>query len=129
VKAPYEWLLSKRPDTGLILRCCGVPAEWAGNEEMHGAVIDDLRRDWEQLGRPALILACPSCRKHLKEYLPEIETVTLYEVLDQWGGQWKLVQQGEAYSVFDPCSARHIEPLRQSVRNLAEQAGRRYRSC
>ena len=123
VKTPYEWLLSKRPDTGLILRCCGVPAEWAGNEEMHGAVIDDLRRDWEQLGRPVLILACPSCRKHLKEYLPEIETVTLYEVLNQWGGQWKPSLQGEAYSVFDPCSARHIEPLRQSVRNLAEQAG------
>ncbi len=123
VTEPYQWLLSKKPDTGLILRCCGVPAEWAGNEEMHESVIADLRRDWEQLGKPVLILACPACRKHLKEYLPEIETISLYEVLDQWGSPWKTVLQGEVYSIFDPCTARHIEPMEQAVRNLARQAG------
>jgi len=123
VKAPYEWLLSKKPDAGLLLRCCGVPADWAGNEEMHGGAIAGLRSDWERLGRPALILACPSCKKHLKEYLPEIETVSLYEALDQWGGQWEPVLQGEVFSVFDPCSARHDGPVEQAVRNLAKQAG------
>ncbi|HYE67343.1 MAG TPA: FAD-dependent oxidoreductase [Anaerovoracaceae bacterium] len=123
VKEPYQWLLSKKPDTGLILRCCGVPAEWAGNEEKHESVIDDLHRNWEQLGKPILILACPACRKHLKEYLPEIETISLYEVLDQWGSPWKAVMQGEVYSIFDPCTARHIEPLEQAVRNLTRQAG------
>jgi len=123
VTAPYQWLLSKKSDTGLIMRCCGVPAEWAGNGEMHGIVIADLRVDWEQLGRPILILACPACRKHLKEYLPEIETVSLYEVLDQWGSPWKTVMQGEIYSIFDPCTARHIEPMQRAVRNLSRQAG------
>lgn len=123
VKEPYQWLLSKEPDTGLILHCCGVPAEWAGNEEMHESVIADLRGDWEQLGKPILILACPACRKHLKEYLPEIETISLYEVLDNWGSPWKSVMQGEVYSIFDPCTARHIEPMEQAVRNLVRQTG------
>ena len=47
---PYQWLLSKNPDTGLLLRCCGVPAAWAGNEEMHQQELLDIRRDWEELG-------------------------------------------------------------------------------
>lgn len=129
VTEPYLWLLSKKPDTGLILRCCGVPAEWAGNEEMHESVITDLRRDWVRLGKPILFLACPTCRKHLKEYLPEIETISLYEVLDQWNCEAPeqvrniVLKQTEKYSIFDPCSARHIEPMEQAVRNLARKTG------
>ena len=145
VEQPYRWLLSKEPDTGLMLRCCGVPAEWAGNEELHETVIKDLKKDWEALGEPVLILACPSCGKHLKEYLPEIKTISLYEVLDQWG--YALIEDRESkgkvlqaegfeikpaevesagnpvYSIFDPCTARHNEPMEKAVRNLAEKAG------
>lgn len=136
VSAPYDWLLSQREDMGLLIRCCGVPAEWAGNEEMHGREIAALQKDWEQLGKPVLILACPACRKHLKEYVPEIETVSLYEILDQWGyesaengntlpeeGKPGAIQLKQTYSVFDPCTARHIEPMEQAVRNLAKRAG------
>ncbi len=128
VAEPYRWLLSKRADTGLILRCCGIPAHWAGNEEMHGQTIADLRKDWEDLGKPVLIPACPACGKHLKEYLPEIETLSLYEALDQWGFEVSeqtktLIAQSGTFSVFDPCTARHAEPLEQAVRNLAGKAG------
>lgn len=131
VEEPYRWLLSQKPDTGLMLRCCGVPAEWAGNEEMHQGVIEDLRRDWEALGKPVLILACPACRKHLKAYLPEIDTITLYEVMDQWGCQpmpkgqispGVTASNEEVFSIFDPCTARHVVPLEQAVRSLAEKA-------
>lgn len=133
VSEPYRWLLSKKPDTGLMLRCCGVPAEWAGNEEMHDKEIAVLREEWEQLGQPILILACPSCRKHLSEYLPDIETISLYEILDQWEENWeeakerseqkKIRKPDQTYSVFDPCSARHIEPMQHAVRNLAGKVG------
>lgn len=120
---PYQWLLSKDPKTGLLLRCCGVPAEWSGNEEMHKGLIDDLRKDWEQLGKPVLIMACPSCTKHFKEYLPEIETISLYERLEEGGAQWKSVALEQTYSVFDPCTARNIIPVQQAVRKLAKDAG------
>lgn len=143
VMEPYRWLLASKPETGLLLRCCGVPAEWAGNEEMHEAVIAELRRDWEHLGRPVLILACPACGKHLKEYLPEIETISLYEVLDQWGlenlrdldsvtASSKKEDGLKAgtdtasevvYSIFDPCTARHNEPVEKAVRSLVGKAG------
>lgn len=128
VAEPYKWLLSKKADTGLILRCCGIPAHWAGNEEMHDQAIADLRKDWMDLGQPVLILACPACGKHLSKYLPEIETLSLYEALDQWG--YEVPEQAGpfpdnagTFSVFDPCAARHAEPLEQAVRNLAGKAG------
>ncbi len=138
VAEPYKWLLSKQPDTGLLLRCCGVPAEWAGNEEMHGKAIAELREDWERLGKPVLIYACPACRRHLEEYLPEIETLSLYEALDQWGfeagirsgasqesggPQGTPAMEDATFSIFDPCTARHVEPLEQAVRSLAKKAG------
>ncbi len=123
VTEPYKWLLSKKPETGLLLRCCGVPAEWAGNEEMHDEEIASLRNDWETLGKPTLIFACPACGKHIAEYLPEIKTISLYEILDQWGSGFASAKDEEVYSVFDPCTARNNKPLEQAVRKLAENAG------
>ena len=123
VSRPYEWLLSKRPDTGLLLRCCSVPAEWSGNEKMHKSEIAALRKEWEKLGSPTLIVACPACQKHLREYLPDIKTISLYEILDQWGSDWPVTMHGEVYSVFDPCTARHIVPLETAVRSLAKKTG------
>lgn len=120
---PYQWLLSKNPDTGLLIRCCGVPADWAGNETLHDMEIANLRNDWERLGKPVLIMACPTCIKHITESLPEIKTISLYEVFDQWGSDWEIRAQEKVYSIFDPCSARNVTPLQQSVRNLAKQVG------
>lgn len=119
----YRWLLSKNPQIGLLQRCCSVPADWAGNEELHYKEIESLRKDWELLGKPVMIMACSSCSQHFAEYLPEIKTISLYEVLEQWGSDWELKKQEQVYSVFDPCSARHIEPIQQAVRKLAEQNG------
>ncbi len=134
VMKPYKWLLSQKSDTGLILRCCSVPADWAGNTKMHKKEIDILRNDWEKLGNPTLIMACPACIKHFKEYLPEIETISLYEIMNQWGGlpgnspgetdgQPAIPIFDEIYSIFDPCTARHIAPMEQAVRKLAENVG------
>ncbi len=121
---PYKWLLSKKPQTGLLLRCCSVPADWAGNEALHGEEIQSLREDWQALGEPVLIMACPTCIRNFAEYLPEIQTVSLYEVLEQWKFEQKSVKKTKKiYSVFDPCSARHIDPIQQAVRRLAEQSG------
>lgn len=119
----YSWLLSKEPKTGLLLRCCGVPADWAGNEEMHNKELNNIRKDWEFLGKPILILACPTCIKNFTEFLPEIETISLYEIMEKWGANWNKRNLKQTYSIFDPCSVRNIKPIQQAVRNLAEQSG------
>jgi Fe-S oxidoreductase len=124
VELPYKWLLKQRPDTGLFLRCCGVPADWAGNEEMHAIETAALKSEWENLGRPTLITACPTCKKHLKEYIPGVNLISLYEVLNEWGGNSELRPEvSGTYSVFDPCSARNDASVQSAVRDLAAKAG------
>ncbi|MCL1897096.1 MAG: DUF4097 domain-containing protein, partial [Clostridiales bacterium] len=102
------------------------------------------RKDWECLGRPALICACPSCMRILGEHLPEIETVSLYETLAGSGAQpYGPYQCQDAsqlpppegssvtgeWAVFDPCASSRLPDgtqsllLRQSVRALAEGMG------
>ncbi len=119
---PYKWLLDKYPDTGLLLRCCTVPVNWAGNNEQHDAEIQKLKEEWEKLGKPALITACISCSRHLKEYLPEINIVSLYEIMADSFEKAEF-KSDETYSVFDPCSARDDMNVQSAVRKLADKAG------
>lgn len=129
----YEYLLSHAPDTGLMLGCCGVPALWAGDEDRHGEVISRLRREWEALGKPTLVLACPTCRNQLAQFLPEAETVFLYHLIDRWGlpddpedekdsshGQFHFPSEA---SVFDPCATSSGDSVRHDIRSLCAELG------
>ena len=134
VRAAWNELL-KSGNEGLILRCCGAPAEWAGDEELFGKALADLKSDWESLGQPALVCACPTCMRMLGKYLPEIETLSLYEVLEGIDGSVsaaktkKECDEKSHWSIFDPCAAaqlpdpRKSKRLRTSVRVLAETMG------
>ena len=123
----FKWIRRQFPDAGLLLRCCGIPADWAGNTEKHNSEITQLAAEWEQLGRPVLITACMSCDKHIHEYLPEIETISLYELYAQnCGISPELArpdEAGELFTVFDPCPARSRDSVQAAVRNIAEARG------
>ena len=134
VESSYRYLRGKEPDTGLMLRCCGAPAEWAGEEEKFERELAAIRMSWEELGRPTLILACPTCEKKFKTYLPEMPVISLYEIIADWGMEPMAPNQPEGnahtdppivYAVFDACAARHEKEMKNSVRALAEAAGYR----
>ncbi|MDR1206790.1 MAG: NAD(P)-binding protein [Peptococcaceae bacterium] len=80
VTETYRLLLERLPGAALLLRCCGAPAIWAGDDVLHGSELAGLRAAWEELGRPELLLACPSCQTMLREYLPEIPCRMIYEL-------------------------------------------------
>ncbi len=85
VTAAYEALLSALPNTGLMLGCCGAPARWAGEEPRLRDVLENIRRQWEALGRPALVFACPTCRQMIQRHLPDIPGTFLYPLLQDAG--------------------------------------------
>ncbi len=120
---PYKWLLTKEPDTSLLLRCCSVPVDWDGNSAARKEEIQSLRQDWEDLGKPVFIMACMSCQKHLREYLPEIETISLYEIMQEWGFTPEAEGEQTNFSIFDPCSARKEEEVQAAVRSLIAASG------
>lgn len=134
VERAYGYLTEKRPDTGLILRCCGAPAEWSGDEDKFGNEINKIRRLWETLGKPILVLACPTCEKKFKTYMADIPVTSLYEIIAEWGmdkpasgdaGRTGYEPEAVVWSVFDACAARHEDGMKQAVRELAEKMGYR----
>ena len=119
----YAWMREKRPDTAIWMTCCGVPAEWAVDDERHKKQLEDLRAEWRELGEPEVIWACPTCRKEFEKYLPEIRGIFLEEALEQWGFPEREIPEdvkGREFAVFDPCASREYPEIQAAVRRLLE---------
>ncbi|MDR1815520.1 MAG: 4Fe-4S dicluster domain-containing protein, partial [Clostridiales Family XIII bacterium] len=87
VSAAYAHILGRAPDAAMLLACCGVPADWACEEEALADVTAKLRADWEALGRPEVLFACTTCKKTFEKTLPEVRGQMLYEWLADSGRQ------------------------------------------
>jgi hypothetical protein len=77
----YSAVRELDPEVGMLLMCCGAPAEWAGDTERHAEALALIRGDWEAIGSPTLLTACPTCARELREYMPDAATVSVYEWL------------------------------------------------
>ena len=126
VTASCTALLTRYHSTALLLGCCGVPAEWAGNESLRDTALDLVRETWLSLGKPQLVLACPTCRKTFSRYFPEARSISLFQLL---AGMPDLPHssdqpcRGHDISVYDPCSSRDDPGLQKDIRELVVQMG------
>lgn len=118
----YRALRAIEPSSAIFLSCCGAPAAWAGEKALHDEAIQHLRETWENLGRPTVVFACMNCRKEFAAYLPEVEGVSLYELLQQNGHVPRQLETARV-SVFDPCASRDFPDTQKAVRNLVEDTG------
>ena len=122
VTKTWEWLRSRQPESALWVHCCGAPAEWSGLVALHEETVDGIRSKWEELGRPVILLACPTCRQMFDRFLPEIPCEFIFERMAQWG--LDTVPGGErVYSLFDACAARDYPEYRRAVRELLKRQG------
>ena len=117
----YNFLREKY-DAGVVLGCCGAPAYWAGDEARLKANVEKIRQEWNNLGKPAMVFACATCENLFGLFLPEIERVSLYELLAQAEDIAPKLPWPEA-AVFDPCAGRNDKAMQSSVRKLAEKTG------
>ncbi|HHY27530.1 MAG TPA: NAD(P)-binding protein [Desulfitobacterium dehalogenans] len=116
VEEVYALLTAHLPGgMGLMLHCCGAPAQWAGEQEMFQKAMADLVKEWESLGRPQLIVACSSCYSLFKEMLP---VVSLWEVLNTLELSLPVHNIPYKFAVQDPCTTRHEESIHRAVREL-----------
>ncbi len=111
-------------DVGLLLRCCGAPADWAGRDDLLEQAIDEFGELHRSLGSPQLILACPSCSRVFKRLLPGLDSVSLWEILDRAGiAAPEAKAAGPVVCLHDPCSARHDVAVQESARQIAARLG------
>ncbi|MDR0518863.1 MAG: NAD(P)-binding protein [Clostridiales Family XIII bacterium] len=128
----YEAIRNIDPAVGILARCCGAPAEWAGEDDRHSEKLASLRADWRDLGEPLLLMACPTCAREFREHMPEIPVSTVYEWLAGKSADGKIPLEAVAsaelppaqpWAVFDPCSAGADAGTKAAVRSLAHSAG------
>ena len=127
VEQVYAYLVGALPAgtrVGLLLGCCGAPADWAGRRDLFDANATALRARHAALGRPTVVVACSSCHRMFRDNLPEIEVRSLWEVMAERGlPAGTTVGGGRTVSVHDACATRHEAGLQESIRTLLGQLG------
>lgn len=118
VTESYGWLRNHYPDTALWMTCCGAPAEWAGDVKLHEVYLEKIRKEWDMLGRPTVVFACPSCRKLFDKCLPEIPGVFLTELMAKAPDRIRDEKTQQKFHLFDACAGREHPELAESVRDL-----------
>ncbi len=121
-KAAYDLLRQAEADTAVLLSCCGAPALWAGRADLHQQVLAKTREQWQQAGQPVMVCACLTCLRLMREFLPEIEAVSLYQVLAEADNLQLPDYQGAAeHALVDPCSAKFDGQARPDTCRLLEK--------
>lgn len=121
VEAAYADLRDRLGNVGLMLHCCGAPALWSGRQTLMDETMAQLAAQWDNLGRPRIIAACPTCMKTLRQGLPDAEIISHWSVLRTLGLPDGVNATGGTLAVNDPCAARHDSVLREDVRILLDQ--------
>lgn len=125
VSAAYQFLMDQlQGGVGLLLSCCGIPGQWAGDEALFQESLASLQASLDALGKPELICACSSCLALLRQHLPEYSSTSLWEALaalENLPPESRAPQQ--TLALHDPCGARDNAGLRASVRQLCERLG------
>lgn len=125
VEKAYLYLLSRiKEGVGIMLGCCGAPADWGGRQDLMEGNIQRLRDAWIEMGKPTFILACSSCCGIFAKYLPDIPFMSLWEIMASYGLP-ETAQNGKHHmlNVHDACSTRYNENIHRSLRKIAVKLG------
>ncbi len=127
VQMSYQYLAQHlEGGVGIYLDCCGAPAAWAGNSGLFQKKQDLFLENWRGMGKPVVILACPSCSKTMGSYRPEVETGTLWRIIRETGLPQSAAQTADVpVAVYDPCSSRNYPEMQKDVRDLLDGMGYR----
>jgi NADPH-dependent glutamate synthase beta subunit-like oxidoreductase len=123
VEKSYSFLRETfQNDVGLMLRCCGAPADWAGRKDLFAQSQAEFRAEHEKLGKPKVILTCSSCYQVFQQHYPDVEIFSFWDVYDQHG-QFHKRQFAAPVAIHDPCSTRYESHIQDSVRSILTKMG------
>lgn len=126
VERVYADLREMLPNVGLMLHCCGAPADWAGRSDLFDEAQAAFRADYEALGSGRVILACSTCYQMFKTHLPDVPIVSLWEIFAEHGLPASAARPkapSAPLAVHDPCTTRHESAIHESVRALLRETG------
>ncbi|WP_047811677.1 pyridine nucleotide-disulfide oxidoreductase/dicluster-binding protein [Desulfosporosinus acididurans] len=121
VENVYKLLMEKLTGgVGLMLGCCGAPADWAGEQDLFRRNWEVLAAEWERLGKPQIITACSTCHSMFQTKFPNI--VSLWELMAdmELPGQEDMLSGGRV-AVQDACTTRHEPSIHNAVRKILQK--------
>ncbi len=124
--AVYEKLRETIPAIGLVLDCCTKPSHDLGRQEFFTRMFGEMAAWLEARGVGRVLVACPNCHLVFSRYAPQLETITVYEVLAEAlpaRAEQDSLPPLSPVTVHDPCVMRFASSPQQAVRALASAAG------
>jgi Fe-S oxidoreductase len=120
----YAHLCASIPGgVGLMLDCCGAPAQWAGREELFAETRTAFAAEWNRLGQPTIVTACSSCYRMFTDHQPDVKVESLWSLLERIGLPQGALSGVKTLAIHDPCTTRHETAIHNSVRNLLAKCG------
>lgn len=120
VRKTYDYLCgSLEGGVAFMHGCCGIMAKWAGETELFEETKAMLKKEWEALGCPTVIVACSTCRKSLADIVDDVRDV--WTVLLETG--IPDTNRDLPVTIHDACGARDQEETRYAVRELLSRLG------
>lgn len=119
----YKTLSIVFPDLGVMLRCCGAPADWSGELKQYNNAMEEFKQQWQALGSPRLILACSSCNRMIKQYIHTAETISIWEIFDQHRLLPNPLTTSKEFVIHDPCTSRYESSWQNAARAVLTTMG------
>ena len=113
-------------ELGLLLGCCGAPAWWSGRKTSLEKVLGRVEGALRSVGNPPLILACSSCNEVFRHFLPDVERVSVWQVLLDKGFPPTGQPRDMTLALHDPCTTRREPGWRDPVRELLGAIGQSF---
>lgn len=125
VERVYDDLRQQLPNqnVGLMLGCCGAPANWAGRPDLFESILSAWHTHLQAMGNPKVILPCSSCYQVFQKHLPEVEIISLWDFFDTHGLPAEVTSANRTVSIHDPCSTRYESHLQDSIRHILGRLG------
>ena len=125
IRPLYDYLRKKLPgNIGLFLGCCGAPAHWSGRKDLLKETVSELKKIWEEMGKPIVVTGCTTCFQEFKN-IDDMEVTTIWQCIDKYGLPEQAIKncQKEPLAIHDPCTTRYEPQIYESVRNILEKLG------
>ena len=123
----HEYMKSNFEDCGVLLHCCGKPTDSVGDAFAFKQYYDNLEKEMKSCKCTTVITACPNCYNTISKNSPDINVVSLWEVMAEKGLPKGLsgsdVLDGLTFSIHDPCPTRNLHSVHDSVRSLCGKLG------
>lgn len=125
VEPMYKHLTKVLPDgVGLFLGCCGAPAHWSGRLDTSEETMQQLKKTWEAMGKPIMIVACSTCYKQFEDNFPDMKIKSLWQVLAEKGlPEIDKSNSAIEVAVHDSCTARYNNDILDNVRKILTERG------